>query len=35
MMWTDIRGYLRKWKQQLGRGRLQQNPNAENYDINI
>ncbi|PWU81422.1 MAG: hypothetical protein DLM72_07045 [Candidatus Nitrosopolaris wilkensis] len=37
-MRPDIRGYLRKWKQQLGRGRLQQNPNpnlsSENYDIN-
>jgi Protein of unknown function (DUF4231) len=37
-MRSDISGYLRKWKQQLGRGRLQQNPNpnlsSENYDIN-
>ncbi|MDQ6863441.1 MAG: DUF4231 domain-containing protein [Thermoproteota archaeon] len=34
----DIRGYLRRGKQQLGRGRLQQNPNSnlssEYYDIN-
>lgn len=37
-MRPDIRGYLHRWKQQLGRGRLQQNPNpnlsSENYDIN-
>jgi len=38
IMRPDIRGYLRKWKQQLGRGRLQQNldPNfsSEIYEIN-
>lgn len=37
-MRPDIRGYLHRWKQQVGRGGLQQNPNpnlsSENYDIN-